>query len=405
MSISSGIEWTDSTWNPIRGCTRDSEGCRNCYAERMAYRFSGPGQPYEGLVTLKNGHPSWTGAVSFVDRHILDPIRWRPVIEHTPGCQRDWESAVARWKAVGGKRPRRRFGCDCPSRRRIVFVNSVSDLFHESVPAWWQDQIFAVMAMCQDTFFIALTKRAKRMHEYLTAPANELQMRWGVAASHLLGSGEVAEKRAPKSFPLPNVALGVSIEDQDTANRRVPYLLLTPAAFRLVSAEPLLGPVDLTAIRYHDHVAPEIECEWNALTAFHQVLHSQSMDAVATEDDGVTKLDMVICGGESGQNARPMHPIWPRRLRDDCVGAGTPFFFKQWGEWGPCENGEVTPSPQDWEKPPQSHEFHDDDCPRCAWEVVYRVGKKAAGDLLDGKQWHQYPQSFLHPEGDAVVTQ
>lgn len=391
MSLNSGIEWTDSSWNALRGCSRASEGCRNCYAERQAYRFSGPGQPFEGLVTITNGHPAWTGKVALIEKHLLDPMKWKPV--KLGGGRIEYEQAGPFVMTRPAVRP------------RIIFVNSVSDLFHESIPTWWQDQIFAVMAMCPQHRFIVLTKRAGRMYEYLSTPASELQMRWGMAASYLLGSGEEAERRAPKAFPLPNVALGVSIENQSTASLRVPFLLKTPAAFRLASAEPLLGPLDLTAIRYWDEVDPDIECEWNALTAFHQVLHSNSMDAVATEDDGVTKLDWVICGGESGKKARPMNPDWARSLRDQCKATNTPYFFKQWGEWGPCENGEVTPSPEDWDSPPPSHEFRDDSKLRCAWEKVYRVGKKSAGDLLDGKRWHQYPKGFLDAEAHLVLTQ
>jgi protein gp37 len=115
MGAKTGIEWTDSTWNPIRGCSRVSEGCRNCYAERTAYRFSGPGQPYEGLAVLKNGHASWTGAIKFVEEHLLDPMHW--------------------------KTPRR------------IFVNSMSDLFHENVTDEMRDRIFAVMAHCSATWF------------------------------------------------------------------------------------------------------------------------------------------------------------------------------------------------------------------------------------------------------------
>ena len=125
MGAKTGIEWTDATWNPIRGCSRVSEGCRNCYAETIAARFSGPGLAYEGLAVMQNGHPHWTGKIEFVDEHLLDPLSWR--------------------------RPRR------------IFVNSMSDLFHENVTDEMRDKIFAVMALCPQHIFQVLTKRPARM--------------------------------------------------------------------------------------------------------------------------------------------------------------------------------------------------------------------------------------------------
>lgn len=226
------IEWTDATWNPIRGCSRVSAGCKNCYAERIAARFSGVGMPYEGLS--KNGR--WTGEVRFVTERIDDPRQW--------------------------KKPRR------------IFVNSMSDLFHKKVKLDWIGQIYTVMRYSPQHTFQILTKRPQGMLEYF--------------------------KLLPASMILPNVWLGVSVEDQKTADERIPLLLQTPAAVRFISAEPLLGPINL-------------------VKAF-----GQGVGELMTDH-----LDWVIVGGESGPGARPMNPDWARSLRDQCEMSGVKFFMKQ----------------------------------------------------------------------------
>lgn len=341
MADATPIEWTDSTWNPITGCTRVSEGCRNCYAEVMAARFSGPGQWGEGLARIvrdPNGKAidhRWTGKLRFNDRALDLPLRWR--------------------------KPRR------------IFVNSTSDLFHEYVPDEWIDRVFAVMALAPRHTFQMLTKRPERAQAYLiNHPHNHIQIRRQIAgrAPHALRS----QGDAGRMVPLPNVWLGTSIEDQATADARIPHLLATPAAVRFVSAEPLLGPVDLT--------------RWSGI-----------------EGDGGTMgfgLDLVIVGGESGPGARPMHPDWARSLRDQCQAAGVAFFFKQWGEWTPGENvlsqitgwrANATYGPwvggDEWlfgetDMGDPEEDWHDE-------PDLYRVGKKAAGRLLDGREWNQMP--------------
>ena len=232
MSTATSIEWTDASWNPIRGCSRVSEGCRHCYAERMAFRFSGEGQPYEGLLRIDaavDRQPQWNGRTELVPSHLLDPLRWR--------------------------RPRR------------IFVNSMSDLFHESVPRDWLDRIFAVMACARQHTFQVLTKRPEAMRRY---------------------SREVSSRR----WPLPNVMLGVSVENQEAVESRVPVLLDTPAALRFLSIEPLLGPVYLERLR---------------------------------------ELDWVIVGGESGPAARRCDLAWIEHILSQCADAGVPCFVKQLG--------------------------------------------------------------------------
>ena len=302
MGNKTGIQWTDATWNPIRGCSRISEGCRNCYAETVANRFKGPGMPYEGLIA-KGGQ--WNGKIKIVD-HLLDqPLRW--------------------------KKPCR------------IFVNSMSDLFHENVSDNVIDKIFAIMALAHQHTFQALTKRPKRMMEYMNSSHRAAAIREVMMDI----TGEYIEWI---DWPLPNVWLGVSVEDQTTAEERIPLLLQTPSTVRWISAEPLLGPINLYKCNaiYADY---NYEAAWSA-----------------------GNIDWIVVGGESGPGARPMKFDWARSLRDQCQAADVPFFFKQWGEFGP-----------NW--------FCDDDGKYDGGPIwMDRMGKKKAGRLLDGREWNEYPE-------------
>ncbi|MEP0233441.1 phage Gp37/Gp68 family protein [Roseibium sp.] len=327
MASSSKIEWTDATWNPIRGCSRVSEGCRNCYAEVMAARFSGPDQWGEGLarmVKTADGATDhrWTGRVEAAPDAVLDaPLRW--------------------------KKPRR------------IFVNSTSDLFHEKLPDALIDQVFAVMALCPQHTFQILTKRPERMRRYL-AKQPLARRRWEDVIRSRFERWTVSPNVVPQ-----NVWLGVSIEDHATAETRIPYLLETPAARRFVSAEPLLGPVDFAAIT----MSPHLTCIPGAVSC-------------------LGGIDWVIVGGESGPGARPMHPQWARQIRDDCAAVGTGFTFKQWGAWlpsshcadldavGECHLGEFHDG-GDWVLGCICRDG-DPDMP------MFLVGKGKAGRLLDG---------------------
>jgi protein gp37 len=312
MADRTGIEWTDATWNPLRGCTRISEGCRNCYAEGVAARFSGPGQAYEGLAKRTRGGPRWTGKVAFAgEKALLQPLRWR--------------------------RPRR------------IFVNSMSDLFHEAVPDELIDRIFAVMALAPQHTFQVLTKRPERMRVYLTAP--DVCVRIG-AAQAKLDPGATCYERLDLDaiWPLSNVWLGTSVEDKYVALVRGAALKACPAAVRFWSAEPLLGDLG--------YLSKAIMPDW------------------------------VIAGGESGPGARPMHPDWVRDLRDRCAAAGVPFFFKQWGEWTPLQSDDGGFWPTDTggciRLTPEG-ERRDYGYP------MQRVGKKHAGRLLAGVEYNGFP--------------
>lgn len=298
MGDKTEIGWTDATWNPTRGCSRVSAGCMNCYAERVAGRFSGPGQPYEGLVTVGSRHSEtgaittgtrarWNGTVRIVPEHLTDPLRWR--------------------------------------RPRMIFVNSMSDLFHDALADEQIDRVFGVMAACEflgrdaapgHTFQI-LTKRPQRMLAYLS---QDRRRQWAAQAVTYGGGrdpdglhDQIAH-RASRS--LPHVWLGVSAEDQAAADERIPLLLQTPAAIRLVSYEPALGPIDFDAI--------QIPGERGGLRF--SALRRQHDDRFGSTD---TTLDWIIAGAESGPGARPAQVEWYRSVRDQCAAAGAAFFLKQ----------------------------------------------------------------------------
>lgn len=243
----------------------------------------------------------------------------------------------------------------------------MSDLFHENAPDEWIDQAFAVMALCPQHTFQALTKRPKRMLDWVRKNST------GGRIFHLASQIDPKKYGAVSgSWPLPNVWLGVSVEHQEAADARIPLLLQTPAAVRFVSAEPLLGRVDL-------HL-PDQEA------------YPLKMRPVA-----IQRIHWVICGGESGPGARPMHPDWARSLRDQCRAANVPFFFKQWGEWLP-EGIEV--GWKDVGRPPRNaeHLWIAEDGTQHTGLIgsndvrTWRVGKKAAGALLDGREWRQFPE-------------
>jgi protein gp37 len=354
MAGASTIEWTDATWNPVRGCSRVSPGCGGpnheggCYAEKIAARFSDPGQTFHGFAERTPHGGRWTGKLALIDKMLTVPLHW--------------------------KKPRR------------IFVNSMSDLFHENLPDEAIDKVFAVMALCPQHTFQVLTKRAERMLAYFADldRADMLPKRVADPAIRLLRSNDprYLSWKYP-AWPLPNVWLGVSTERQQEADERIPLLLQTPAAVRFISAEPLLGPIDLTAVK--------------SLNVIDRSLFS------SFEATRIAPLDWVIVGGESGPNARPMHPQWARDIEAQCRAAGVPFFFKQWGAWAPGDwddDGDCmffTPLDPGIKVPDLSHHKRWKD--RIHFFVdtpqglgALALGKKSAGRLLDGKEHNGFPQ-------------
>ncbi len=291
------IEWTDATWNPTRGCSRVSPGCVHCYAERQAARnLPGHRSPTTGeaFAIIKNGEPHWTGKVELIESKLMEPLHW--------------------------KKPRR------------VFVNSMSDLFHENLPTRDIVRVAAVMALTPWITYQVLTKRAQRLPLVFDA-----QMEYDVkgCAWEMLGRlpkfnhQHLGSNVGSRPWPLPNVWLGVSVENQQTADERIPELLRTPTAIRFVSYEPALGPVDCRP--FLDPLAH--------LDGFYR---SQIQKGMFNEDqvDSLKRptLDWVIIGGESGPGARPFRAEWARDIIAQCKAAGVPVFCKQLGAnpvgWG-----------------------------------------------------------------------
>ena len=219
MSIESSIEWTDATWNPVRGCTKISPGCKHCYAEVFAERFRGvSGHAYERGFDLR-----------LVPDKLAEPLRW--------------------------------------SKPRMIFVNSMSDLFHMKVPDSYIEKVAKVMSIANWHTFQVLTKRSERLNKMLNTSLRPYAR-------------------------LKHIWWGVSVEDRKYGLPRVQHLRATPAAVRFLSVEPLLediGNINLNGIAW------------------------------------------VIVGGESGSKARPIKPDWVISIRDKCRAANVPFFFKQWG--------------------------------------------------------------------------
>lgn len=323
--IKSKIEWTETTWSPVIGCTKVSAGCKHCYAEReVETRWS------------KNPKSIWYG------RNFAD-VLCRPEAIAGPGSPLRW------------RKPRR------------IFVCPRADLFHDDVPDLFIADVFGVMAATPQHTYQVLTKRPERMRRLLGG-GNVLNFVTAVAECAAMYSEVDVE------WPLENVHLGVSIEDQPSADQRIGELLQTPAAVHWVSAEPLLGHVFLGEwIGVHHH--PDNDVSNPAV---------QELVKAARKMMGAS-IDWCVVGGESGPNGRPMHPGWARSLRDQCAAAGVPFLFKQWGEFHPSiwsEGGDVVIGPTEGYQTTMIG-----DC-----EMVL-CGKKSAGRLLDGVLHDAYPEA------------
>jgi protein gp37 len=339
------ISWTDYSFNPVTGCTPISEGCRHCYAQSIAKRFA-------GTLSWPNGFN-----VTLHPERLVQPLRW--------------------------KTPRR------------VFLCSAGDLFHEAVPFEFVTKVWAVMLLSSDHTFQVLTKRPDRMLEFLRQPR---------LYDDVLREANVFRRQRPKmanvgisnpaTMPRRWIWLGVTAENQVMADQRIPLLLQVPAAVRFVSVEPMLSAMDLR---------PYLT---RACTRWQQPLHNGEQCPECGNGHGNNmglrnRLDWVICGGETGPGARPMHPGWARSLRDQCQASGTPFFFKQRGEWAPAtaEHGVIgSLMPETggkytwigWDGKTQNPSAHGLQDPVMA---IARVGKARAGHLLDGQEWRQFPES------------
>ncbi|SFR15365.1 DUF5131 family protein [Desulfoscipio geothermicus] len=321
--IAKGLYW-DRAWSLVEGCSYVSKGCTNCWAAAQAHMRSHQQNNkirarYEGLTTEEG---RWNGQIRILCENL-----------------------------------------DLPLKRRKPTVWAVwNDLFHPEVPFEFLARVFGHMHSCKQHTFIVLTKRPERMARFIS---------W--YRENWLGTFEGAW---PKEYP--HVWLGVTAENQEQADERIPILLQTPAAVRFVSCEPLLGPMNLRELALGSN-GHGLDFKVDALTGWAHGYNEKTGKPKIHRNDEFCRIHWVICGGESGPGARPMHPDWVRNLRDQCQAAGVPFFFKQHGEWRECE------PPDQWDsakyKTTQAHGTH-----------FVKLGKKAAGRLLDGCEWDEMPE-------------
>lgn len=386
MAANSKIEWCDHTWNPWVGCTKISPACDNCYAEGWAKRSGSP--------------QLWRG-----ERRRTTESYWRQPLK--------WD----RQAAEAGVRYR-------------VFCASLADVFDNQVPEAWRHDLWELIGRTTNLDWLLLTKRPQNIAKMLP----------------------VMDSRAPgyrpwkERWPWPNVWLGTTVENQEEAERRVPHLLAMPAAVRFLSCEPLLGELDLTCIpwRFNGMTGRTVKTV-NALTG-----NITFLDPVFGGGSRVSGLDLVIAGGESGPGARPLHPAWARSLRDQCVAAEVPYFFKQWGDWVPTGSVDIYCHGPDGKqrrypgsagilwladgrvclrdfsvkehaariKAGEAYNTRAVEVDHAALEALhasneacwqgsgpenplgaqwmYQVGKRAAGRLLDGREWNEMPEVLRH---------
>lgn len=343
------IEWTDATWNPITGCSVVSPGCTNCYAMRLAGTRLKHHPSRVGLTVNSKAGPVWTGEVRLNRQELHKPAEW--------------------------KRPRR------------IFVCAHGDLFAEKVPDDWILDVLTVIASNPRHHFQVLTKRADRMRDVMSRPdlLEDIYANW---------SGFSGSPREVWSWPLHNLWLGVSVEDQRRADARIPDLLDTPAAVRWISAEPLLGAVDLLNVT--GATSDTAALARNALNgSFWRPGANRVLNGPSS-----ARLHWVVAGGESGRDARPMHPDWVRKLQRQCAAHRVPFFFKQWGEWCPAiadhnVSGDRMPETGEkftwigWDGKTKNPSAHGLLAPVMA---VARMGKKQAGRRLDFVEHTNYPE-------------
>lgn len=355
MAENTKIEWTDHTFNPWEGCQKVGPGCDHCYAETRNARFAG------GTA-----------------------INWGPGAPRRRTSASNWE-LPKRWNAQSDTFMAQH------GRRQRVFCASLADVFDNAVDPQWRADLFALIAATPNLDWLLLTKRIGNVRGMLAE----------------LAHGNDPDLSLLDMMPLPNVWIGATITSQPEADRDIPKLLDVPARVRFLSMEPLLGPVDINP--------------WLQQKFFHggRALNGRAM----MRSHPTERLDWVIVGGESGPRARPMHPDWASSLRDQCEAAGVPFLFKQWGEWKPISNMEEAEhsglyTPNVIAKPHESQDnlndiygrrctvptsvLHDDGSTHGITEPmvfrqgteamqIFRVGKKAAGRLLDGSTWDGSP--------------
>lgn len=358
----SHIEWTDHTFNPWEGCTKVSPGCVHCYAETRNQRFSGGANWGKGAPRRRTSVSNWN-----------EPRKWNrdaaglgPATLECPSCGVRWHD------------------CDCgfAQRNTRVFCASLADWLDDEVPIEW---LADLLKLIQETPWLdwqLLTKRPQNWRSRLIEASVKM----------LSNVGEPGDKYTEESYamvkswlfrtPPANVWIGTTVEDKQRADERIPLLLSIPAKVRFLSCEPLLGPLEFSNV-------------------------SRRSDAVQQLGKrALLGIDWVICGGESGPQARPIHPEWALSLRDQCKAAGVAFFFKQWGEWIArsqylyAGNEAVAVQALSGRKIKSAVMRRDGMIDESLGEAsqsndsasaIYCVGKKTAGRLLDGKEHSEFP--------------
>lgn len=360
MADATRIEWADSTFNPWMGCTKVSPACDHCYAERDTARFGrvewGAGKP-----RVRTSESNWRKPIAWnsMPFHECAKCRWRGHLPETlrcPECN----------------------GCRFTVARRRVFCASLADVFDNEVNPQWRADLFDLILRTPNLDWLLLTKRIGNAHR--------LYM----------------ESELCTNFPR-NVWLGATICTQAEADRDIPKLLATPASVRFLSIEPMLEPVKLPRVCACGCGKPMEVAVREAMDSPAALNRDQAEAAIET----TLGVDWVVCGGESGPQARPMHPQWVRSLRDQCAAHGVPFLFKQWGEWAP-RAGKIHRSGPDWQAiDPGCTRWEEvvrigehgrntrtiENCTPDMGEEVFmqRVGKKLAGRMLDAHVYSEFP--------------
>jgi len=337
------IEYLDYTWNPIAmRCTPVSEGCAHCWHLRMADRLAGNPKICSQYRNAYSG-----GNFVLNTDEVRAPMKLQ--------------------------------------QRQRIGVQFMGDLFHEHILEEWLWEIFATMAETPQHTYIIITKRPERMCKTLNNPWFWACVEGTCQKRHHDRTGEDPSMWLAVHGPLPNVIGMVTAETQEWADIRIPWLLKTDLACRGLSIEPMLGPVSFRWAKWHTY--------------------SREPGVINGHLDGMMGLSWVILGGESGHGARPMHPDWVRSVRDQCQTAGVPFFFKQWGEWAPTKEGQYNSflyphqgymshegSEARLPSPGNGYCYSSPDLIKRGCAHVTKIGKKAAGRLLDGREWLEIPE-------------
>lgn len=384
----SHIQWTDHTFNPWIGCRKVSPGCEHCYAEARDQRFAQGKHWGKGAPRQRTSAAYWK-----------QPLKWNREVE-SQSCAK-----------CGVFHPATAFTGECERHimpRHRIFCASLADWLDEEVPIEWLADLLRLIHATPNLDWQLLTKRPQNWRDRIALAMMYLDKdvprpTSDEEASIIAAVGnETIDKFKQRTAPFKrtdaglwagawlggkaptNVWIGTTVEDQQRADERIPHLLSIPASIRFLSCEPLLGPLDLSEVEITGGKGEPLRYTSPLVTG---AMHYGFVKG---------RIHWVICGGESGLNARPMHPDWARSLRDQCQAAGVPFFFKQWGEWKPYKAQAGGDLGGDMRKGRVIHlcaNRENDGHFRKGDVHMAHVGKKAAGSLLDGRTWDEFPKT------------